>query len=88
MADKHLFELSALNAGGLSLDTVTVDLNGKQLETVGTVSLKGSIPSSGTFTSKGFLATSLQRLVELSRRRRQHALTGSNAASRLDRRTP
>ena len=51
---KPLFQLTALNAGGFSIDTVTADWNGKQLETVGTVSLKGSIPSSGTFTSKGF----------------------------------
>jgi len=51
---KPLFQLNGLNAGGFSIDTVTADWNGKQLETVGTVSLKGSIPSSGTFTSKGF----------------------------------
>jgi hypothetical protein len=51
---KPLFQLNGLNVGGLSIDTVTADWNGKQLETVGTVSLKGSIPASGTFTSKGF----------------------------------
>ena len=51
---KPLFQLDAINADGLSIDTVTADWNGKHLETVGTVSLKGSIPSSGTFTSKGF----------------------------------
>jgi hypothetical protein len=51
---KPQFQLNALNADGLSIDTVTADWNGKQLETVGTVNLKGSIPSSGTFTSKGF----------------------------------
>lgn len=49
---KPLFELTALNDGALSLDTVTADWNGKQLETVGTVTLKGT--TSGTFTSKGF----------------------------------
>ena len=51
---KPLFQLSGINVGNLSIDTVTADWNGKQLETVGTVNLKGSIPSSGTFTSKGF----------------------------------
>jgi hypothetical protein len=51
---KPLFQLSAISTGGFSLDTVTADWSGKQLETVGTVTLKGSIPSSGTFTSKGF----------------------------------
>jgi hypothetical protein len=51
---KPLFQLSALKADSLSIDTVTADWNGKQLDTVGTVNLKGSIPSSGTFTSKGF----------------------------------
>jgi len=51
---KPLFQLNALTVGSLSIDTVTADWNGKQLETVGTVSLKGSIPSSGTFISKGF----------------------------------
>ena len=49
-----LFQLSALTADGISIDTVTAEWKGKQLESVGTVSLKGKIPSSGTFASKGF----------------------------------
>lgn len=51
---KPLFQLSAVTADGISIDTVTADSNGKQLESVGTVTLKGKIPSSGTFASKGF----------------------------------
>lgn len=51
---KPLFQLSELEADGISIATVTADWSGKQLESVGTVALKGSVPSSGTFTSKGF----------------------------------
>ena len=51
---KPLFQLSGIDVGNISIDTVTADWDGKQLETVGTVSLKGSIPASGSFTSKGF----------------------------------
>jgi hypothetical protein len=51
---KPLFQLSALAVDGIAIDTVTADWNGKALESVGTVTLKGSIPSGGTFTSKGF----------------------------------
>lgn len=50
---KPLFQLSELEADGLTIATVTADWSGKQLESVGTVALKGSIPSAGTFTSKG-----------------------------------
>lgn len=50
-----LFEFTDLNIGaGLSLATVNADYHGKMLDSVGTVSLKGSIPAGGTFTSKGF----------------------------------
>ncbi len=51
---KPLFQLSGIDVGSISIDTVSANWNGKQLETIGTVTLKGSIPSSGTFTSKGF----------------------------------
>jgi hypothetical protein len=51
---KPLFQLSEIEADGISVATVTADWSGKRLESVGTVALKGSIPSSGTFTAKGF----------------------------------
>jgi hypothetical protein len=51
---KPLFQLSELKADGITVATITADWRGKQLESVGTVALKGSVPSSGTFTSKGF----------------------------------
>ena len=49
-----LFEFTDINTAGLSLATVNADYGGKVLDSVGTVNLKGSIPSGGTFTSKGF----------------------------------
>ena len=49
-----LFEMTALTADGISISTVNADYAGKVLDSVGTVKLKGSIPSGGTFASTGF----------------------------------
>jgi hypothetical protein len=46
-----LFQLSLLTSGSLKIDTVTADFGGKVLVSVDPVSLKGPIPSSGTFAS-------------------------------------
>ena len=49
-----LFELNDLDTSTVTIATVNADYGGKVLDTIGTVSLKGSIPGSGSFTSKGF----------------------------------
>lgn len=49
-----LFQLSVLKADGLNIDTVNADYGGKSLDSVGTVKVSGSIPSSGTFKSAGY----------------------------------
>jgi hypothetical protein len=51
-----LFEMTVLTIGKLTLPHVNADGGGKVLDSIGTVALKGSFPSSGTFTSTG-LAT-------------------------------
>ena len=51
-----LFEMTALTIGKLMSTHVNADSGGKVLDSIGTVALKGSYPSSGTFTSAG-LAT-------------------------------
>jgi hypothetical protein len=51
-----LFEMTVLTIGKLTLPHVNADSGGKVLDSIGTVALKGSFPSSGTFTSTG-LAT-------------------------------
>jgi len=51
-----LFEMTVLSIGKLTSAHVNADSGGKVLDSIGTVSLKGSFPSSGTFTSTG-LAT-------------------------------
>jgi hypothetical protein len=51
-----LFEMTVLAIGKLMSAHVNADSGGKVLDSIGTVELKGSFPSSGTFTSSG-LAT-------------------------------
>ena len=51
-----LFEMTVLIIGKLTLPHVNADGAGKVLDSIGTVALKGSFPSSRTFTSTG-LAT-------------------------------
>jgi hypothetical protein len=46
-----MFGLSIVADGSLKIETVTADWGGKQLASVDDVTLKGSIPSAGTFTS-------------------------------------
>ncbi|MGD0198487.1 MAG: hypothetical protein ABSC56_11370 [Solirubrobacteraceae bacterium] len=53
------FQLSLVTDGALKIDTVTADYGGKVLASVDSVSVKGSIPASGTFASaKGALSGS------------------------------
>ena len=49
-----VFQMTVLSIGKLMTTNVTADSGGKALDSVGTVTLKGSFPSSGTFTSTGF----------------------------------
>jgi hypothetical protein len=49
-----LFEMTVLTIGKLMSTHVNADSGGKVLDSIGTVSLKGSFPGSGTFTSTGF----------------------------------
>jgi hypothetical protein len=51
---QSLFEMTDLHSSALAITTVTADVGGKTLDSVGTVKLAGSIPSAGTFTSTGF----------------------------------
>jgi hypothetical protein len=53
---KSLFEMTVLSIGKLMSTHVNADSGGKVLDSIGTVALKGSFPSSGTFTSTGFTA--------------------------------
>lgn len=48
-----LFEMTFLNASVITIQTVNADYGGAKIISTGFVSAKGSIPSSGTFTSKG-----------------------------------
>jgi hypothetical protein len=50
---KSVFEMTVLAIGKLGAH-VNADSGGKVLDSIGTVALKGSFPSSGTFTSTGF----------------------------------
>ena len=49
-----LFEMTVITIGKLTISHVNADSGGKVLDSIGTVALKGSFPSSGTFTSTGF----------------------------------
>jgi hypothetical protein len=49
-----LFEMTVINTAGLKIATVNADYGGKKLDNVGIVSVKGSIPSEGTFKAMGF----------------------------------
>ena len=49
-----LFEMTVINTAGLKIATVNADYGGKKLDNVGIVSVKGSIPSDGTFKAMGF----------------------------------
>jgi hypothetical protein len=49
-----LFEMTVLTIGKVTSTHVNADSGGKVLDSLGTVALKGSFPSSGTFTSAGF----------------------------------
>jgi hypothetical protein len=51
-----LFEMTVVTIGKQMSTHVNADSGGKMLDSIGTVALKGSFPSSGTFTSTG-LAT-------------------------------
>jgi len=51
---QSLFEMTVISLGKLTLSHVNADSGGKVLDQIGTVALKGSFPSSGTFTSTGF----------------------------------
>jgi len=49
-----LLEMTVLTIGKFMSTHVNADSGGKVLDSIGTVALKGSFPSSGTFTSTGF----------------------------------
>jgi len=49
-----LFEMTVINASAVKIATVNADYGGKKLDNVGIVSVKGSIPSDGTFKATGF----------------------------------
>jgi hypothetical protein len=46
--------MTDITASGLKIVNVNADSAGKTLDSVGSVTLKGSIPTGGTFTSSGF----------------------------------
>lgn len=49
-----LFELTDITTSGLKIVNVNADSGGKTLDSIGSVTLKGSVPTGGTFTSSGF----------------------------------
>jgi hypothetical protein len=49
-----LFEMTVITESTLTVANVTADSGGKALDSVGTLSVRGSIPQDGTFTSTGF----------------------------------
>jgi hypothetical protein len=50
-AGLSLFELQVIKSSGLTIETVNADVAGKVLAALDTATVKGSISSSGTFTS-------------------------------------
>ena len=49
-----LFELTDITTSGLKIVNVNADSGGKTLDSIGSVTVKGSVPAGGTFTSSGF----------------------------------
>jgi hypothetical protein len=49
-----LFEMTVISTSAVKIATVNADYGGKKLDNVGIVSVKGSVPSDGTFKATGF----------------------------------